>query len=183
MVSNYNEILYQNQTIETERLLLRKFKEDDAADLLEWGSDKETVRLLYWPGVTTIAEARDSIFNFHLTRLGSFAVELKETKKCIGNIDLRLNSEHSKVSFGYVLNRNFWGKGYMTEVLMAIIKFSFEKLQANRVASDHFAENIASGRVMEKAGMKREGITKQSIKVKGMFHDQVWYGLVRDDYK
>jgi len=182
MVANYNEILHKNETLESERLILRRFKEEDAVDLLEWGSDPETVRLLYWSGVSTLEEARASIYNFHLTRTGSYAIELKETGKCIGNIDLRINPEHSKVSFGYVLNRKFWGKGYMTETLKTIIKFAFEKLEANRVAADHFGENLASGRVMEKAGMRKEGFTKQSLKAKGKFHDQILYGLLREEY-
>ncbi|MCL2362776.1 MAG: GNAT family N-acetyltransferase [Defluviitaleaceae bacterium] len=182
MVKNYNEILHKNQTLESERLILRKFKEEDAADILEWGSDSEVLRHLVWPGVTTLEQARAGIYNYLLSQPGIYAIELKETGKCIGDIDLRIKPEHSKLSFGYVLNRSYWGKGYMTETLKTIIKFAFEQLQANRVAADHFGENLASGRVMEKAGMKREGITKQSIHVRGKMHDQVWYGLVREDY-
>jgi len=182
MVTNYNEILYKNQVIESERLILRKFKEEDAADLLEWGSDPMTTQWLVWEGISTIQEAAQSIYNHHLQQPGSYAFELKETGKCIGNLFLRLDQENDTASFGYVVNRNFWGKGYMTEALRTIIVFCFVKLEVNRIEAEHFGVNPASGRVMEKAGMTKEGIRRQSRTVKGIVHDKVMYGIIKDDF-
>ncbi|MCL2704196.1 MAG: GNAT family N-acetyltransferase [Defluviitaleaceae bacterium] len=182
MIKNYNEVLHKNPALESERLLLRKFREEDATDLLEWASDPETVRWLVWEGLSTREEAHASIFNHYLLKPGMFAIEIKETGKCIGAIDLRLIPEHDKASFGYVLNRRYWGKGYMTEVLRTLIAFCFEKLEVNRAEAKHYAGNPASGRVMEKAGMTKEGLLRQSEKVKGIMRDNVLYGIIKEDY-
>ena len=182
MVSNYNEVLYKHPQLETERLILRKFREEDAPDILEYASDAETVRWLVWDELSTLEEAHAVIFNRYLTNPATFAIELKENGKCIGGISLRLEPEHEKTNFGYVLNRAFWNKGYATEVLRAIIAFCFEKLKVNRVQADHFAVNPASGKVMEKAGMLKEGYLRKSKKVKGILHDSVLYAMLKDDY-
>jgi len=183
LVANYNEILHKNPTLETQRLLLRKFSGDDAYDLFEWGSDPEVLKTLVWNGISTIDEAHDNIFNFYLSRPGIFAIQVKESGKCIGCLDIRIDSDNEKTSFGYVLNRNFWGKGYMTEALRAVLEFCFVKLEINRVEANHYITNPASGKVMEKAGMKKEGITRQSVKVKGVLHDCVLYGILREEWK
>lgn len=180
MVQNYKEILYDNEVLVTERLILRKFVKEDASDILEYGSDAETMKYLHWDGVQTIDEALNGIINFYWSKPGIFAIELKENKKCIGCIDLRINPEHEKSGFGYVLNRRYWNRGYMTEVLSAILKLCFEKLDLNRVEAEHFAGNEGSGRVMRKCGMEFEGIRKQELKVKGIFRDVVYYGITKE---
>jgi len=178
MVKNYNEVLYDNETLHTKNLLLRKFKKDDAQDVFEYGSDAETLRYLFWSGIATVEEAKQAIVNVYWSRPGFFAIELKG--KCIGCIDIRLEPEHEKSGFGYVLNRQHWGKGYMTEALCAVLALCFAKLDLNRVESNHFAGNDGSGRVMEKCGMVMEGIGKQEAKAKGIFYDVVHYGITKE---
>jgi len=182
MVANYNEVLHANPTLETERLFLRKFAGKDAEDILEWGTNPEVLKTLMWGGVSTIEDARGSIFNYYLSRPGIFAIELKEIKKCIGCFDIRIDAANEKAGFGYVLKRGFWGRGYMTEALRVVLDFCFAKLELNRVEADCFAINPASGKVMEKAGMVREGIARQSRKIKGVWQDCVMYGILREDY-
>jgi len=182
MVRNYNEILYDNETLFTDRLILRKFTKEDAPDVLEWGSNEETLRYLSWQGVTNIDEAKASIFDHNLSRPGIFAIELKETGNCIGSLDLKVEPDHDKLVFGYALKPAHWGKGYMTEALAAVLRLCFEKLEANRVEAIHFAGNIGSGKVMEKCGMKLEGIAKQEVKIKGIYHDVCHYGITKEDW-
>jgi len=182
MVKNYNEILYQNETIKTERLVLRRFKITDAADILEYASDAQTMEHLIWEGLSTIEEAHAAIYNHYWARPGIWAIEHAENGKMIGGIDIRLMHDDDKVKFGYVLNRAYWGKGHMTEALRAVMAFCFEKLEVNRFEANHFDINLASGRVMEKCGMRREGLHVQSEKVKGVFRDCVWYGITREQY-
>ena len=182
MVNNYNEALFQNETIVTERLILRKFALKDAEDIVEYGSDAETMEYLVWEGLNTIEEARAAIYDYYWSRNGIWAIEHAQSGKVIGAIDLRLDQQHDKAGFGYVLNRKFWNMGYATEALKAVLRVCFEELGLNRVESQHYAENPASGRVMEKAGMKREGCLVQSEKIKGVFRDCVRYGIVRSDY-
>lgn len=179
MVDDYEKILSENEFLDLNRVILRRFRIDDTSDVLEYGSDKETLKFLVWTGVFTEEEARLSINEYYLAKPGVYAIELKENKKCIGTIDLRLEPDHEKASFGYVLNRKFWGKGYMTEALGGILKLCFEKLNLNRVESTHYVGNEGSGKVMEKCGMKREGVGIEEVKVKGVFYDVVHYGITK----
>ncbi len=180
MVSNTLEVLYNNQELDTPRLLLRKFRKDDAEGVYAYASDPEAVRFLIWDGVKTLEEARQSIFQYSMSRPGIYAMELKETGGMIGAIDLRLEEEHEKAGFGYVLARPYWGRGLMTEALTALIALCFEKLELNRVEAVHYVGNEGSGRVMQKCGMAREGVGIQEVKVKGVFRDVVHYGMTRE---
>lgn len=180
MVENYTEVLYDNETLSADLIILRRFKKTDAADVFEYGSDAETLKYLVWDGVETIGEALKAITEYYWSKPGIFAIELRENHKCIGCIDLRLEPEHEKASFGYVLNKLYWGKGYMTQALSALLSLCFEKLELNRVESTHYTGNEGSGKVMEKCGMKREGVGKQQVKIKGVFHDVVHYGITKE---
>ncbi|MCL2853057.1 MAG: GNAT family N-acetyltransferase [Defluviitaleaceae bacterium] len=182
MVSNYNEALHINDIISTERLILRQFKGSDAPDILEYGSDPKSLEYLVWDGVHTLDAAKAAIYDYYLSKPGIFAIELKAEQKCIGTIDLRLEPEHDKAGFGYVLNRKYWGNGYMTEALSAILTLCFEKLELNRIEANHYVGNDSSGRVMEKARMTRECVAKQQVRVKGVFHDVVHYGIIREEW-
>lgn len=180
MVYNYNEVLYDNETLEAETVILRKFKKSDAADVLEYGSDAETLRHLVWEGVKTAEEARAAITDYYWSAPGIFAIEHRESGKCIGCISLRLEPHHEKTSFGYVLNRQFWGRGYMTNALSAVLALCFLKLELNRVEATYFVGNEASGKVMQKCGMEFEGIGRGEVKVKGEFRDVAHYGVTRE---
>jgi ribosomal-protein-alanine N-acetyltransferase len=141
------------------------------------------MEFLIWEGAYSLEEARAAIFNYNLSRPGIWAIELTEARKVIGCIDLRLAPEHEKASFGYVLNRDYWGAGYMTEALVSVLEFCFGKLRVNRVESTHYVGNEGSGRVTEKSGMKFVGVMKQSEKIKGVFRDVVHYGITREEWK
>jgi ribosomal-protein-alanine N-acetyltransferase len=182
MVENYNELLYDNETLFSERIVLRKFKKEDAGDLLEYASDAETLKYLDWDGSQTMEEALGNITNYYWSRPGVYAIELKENHTCIGCIDLRLHPEHEKSSFGYVLNRRYWGNGYMTEALSAVLTLCFGKLKLNRVEATHYIGNEGSGKVMVKCGMALEGIGRQEVKIKGIFHDTVHYGITKEQW-
>jgi len=180
LVENYKEILYDNERLETVRLVLRKSTKNDALDILEYGSDEETVNYLDWAGVKTADEALKGIIDFHWSNPGIWVIVLKENQKCIGTIDIRIKPEHDKAEFGFVLNRNYWNNGYMTETLSAILKLCFEELNLNRVEAFHYVGNEGSGRVMQKCGMRFEGISEQGLKIKGVFRDVVHYGLTKE---
>jgi ribosomal-protein-alanine N-acetyltransferase len=179
MVKNWTEVLYDNETLETERLTLRRFRKNDAEDVHAYASDMETLKYIIWPGVKSVEEAGASIVEYYWSRPGIYCIALRETDQCIGCIDLRVEPEHEKASFGYMLNRGHWGRGYMTEALTALLSLSFDRLDLNRVEATHFTVNGASGRVMEKSGMAFEGVSPQELKVKGVFRDVVHYGITK----
>ena len=182
MVKNYNEVLYNNETIKTERLTLRKFLMEDAEDILEYAGDAETAKFLKWEGFHTLGEAKADICDSYWSRPGIWAVELAESGKMIGDIILRLIHDHDKAKIGYLLNRQYWRKSYAAEAMRAVMRLCFEGLAVNRVEGDHFAGNEASGRVMEKCGMVREAVKLQGALVKGVFMDVVYYGITKEDY-
>ena len=182
MISNVKEVLYDNERIETERLILRKAKKSDANDMLEYASDEDTVKYLDWAGAKTLDELVKGIVDFHWSNPGIWAIELKEAHKCIGTIDVRIKPEHEKCEFGFVLNRNYWNKGYMTESLSTIIKLCFDRLELNRVEAFHYVGNEGSGRVMQKCGMIHEGVSEQGFKIKGVFRDVVRYGVTKEQW-
>ena len=179
MVQNYKEILYDNERIETNRLILRRARKYDVDDILEYASDAKTVEYLDWDGANTAEKVMQDIIEFHWSRPGVWVIELRENLKCIGTIDIRVEKEHDKASFGYVLNRNYWNRGYMTEALSVLVKLGFEKLDLNRIETFHYIGNEASGRVMQKSGLIFEGISVQGVKVKGTFRDVARYGVTK----
>ncbi len=164
--------------IQTNRLLLRKFTMKDKEAVLAYGSDKQTLKYLIWQGITDLDGAERAIMVYY-TKPGAYALELKGSSQCIGCIDIRIEPQHEKASFGYVLNRGYWNHGYMTEALTAILEFCFEELELNRVEATYYVGNEGSGKVMEKSGMKFEGLSIQEVKIKGIFHDVAHYGITR----
>lgn len=181
MKSNYYDIIRKNIPIRTDRLLLRKFNIRDKEAVLAYGSDEQTLRYLVWPGITDL-DAAERVILAYYSKPGVYALELKATGQCIGCLDIRIEPRHEKASFGYILNRNFWNQGFMTEALTAILEFCFTRLELNRVEASYYAGNEGSGRVMEKSGMRYEGMAFQEVKIKGVFQDVVHYGVTKSWY-
>ena len=91
--------------------------------------------------------------------------------------------EHARAELGYVLSREHWGKGLMPEAVRAVMAFGFEKLSLNRIQARCIAENLASARVMEKAGMTFEGTLRESEFIKGAYRDIKLYSILRREYR
>ncbi|HHZ13984.1 MAG TPA: GNAT family N-acetyltransferase [Clostridiales bacterium] len=182
-MKDYNKIIRENSTIESTRLILRPFSIKDVEDVFLYASDEIVTKYLTWPPHTDISQTKKIVKEFFMDKPGVFAIELKSERKCIGCIELRIYTEHDKASFGYVLNRKYWNKGYMTEALKRIIDFAFSKLGLNRIEATHYVGNEGSGRVMQKCGMIYEGTGLQEVKIKGVFHDVVHYAILRQDWE
>ena len=183
MKKNYNEILYKNQSIQCKDILLRRFEEGDVEDILEYASDEEALRYIDWEGSKTIEEAKSNIYDFYWARAGVWAIADKNSNKALGCIDIRIVETHHKASFGFILNRAYWGKGYMTQALSAVLKVAFIELELNRVEAVHYVGNEGSGKVMEKCGMRKEGLLAQNEYIKGKYVDHVVYGITKSMYE
>lgn len=166
-----------------ERIVLRRFELRDSQAVYEYASNAETLKFLRWEGVKTLEEARSSIEDYYLPNKGVYAIALKDTNLCIGCFDIRIIEEHDKAGFGYVIDRKYWGQGYMSEALYLVLKHCFEDIGLQRVESTHYKENIASGRVMQKCGMQYEGIARKEEKIKGVYQDVVHYGILKEDFQ
>ncbi|NMB38908.1 MAG: GNAT family N-acetyltransferase [Firmicutes bacterium] len=181
-MNNNEEILRKNVYLESERLLLRPFSLDDAEDMYAYASDPIVTKYLTWQPHINIAQTRKVLNDFFINKPGIYAIVLKQEQRCIGCIHIRIDDRHDKASFGYVLNRDYWNHGYMTEALDQILELAFNKLKLNRVESTHYARNERSGRVMQKAGMYYEGVGRQEVKIKGTYYDVVHYAILRNEW-
>lgn len=182
-MKEYIEILERHKVLQTPRLALRPFSPADLEDVFEMALDEAVTRFLTWETHTRREQSMASIQNYYMARPGIFAIELKENGKCIGCIDLRLEPAHEKASFGYMLNRKYWNRGYMTEALNAILALSFGPLGLRRVEGTHYDGNEGSGEVMRKCGMLYEGMGRQEVKERGVFRDLKHYGILAEDFR
>jgi RimJ/RimL family protein N-acetyltransferase len=111
----------------------------------------------------------------------ALAVTLAEDGALVGSIGLVFSPEHEKAELGYWIGLPFWGKGFASEAAGALVEFAFTRLGLNRVEAHHMARNPASGRVLLKAGLRREGVSPAAMKKNGRFEDVVFYGALRSD--
>jgi len=146
-------------TIETDRLILRGWKETDYLDLYEFISDDRVAQNAGYKAIKDI-EASKNIIKTYILHNQSYAIELKSEKKVIGSIgidDIAIDkeSQHLRQRYiGYTLNSNYWGKGYATEAVKFLIKYLFEELHLDFVWSSHYDFNTKSRRVLERSGLK-----------------------------
>lgn len=154
------------EQLETERLVLRKPRMDDAHAIFEgWTQDREVTLYLTWRPHERIEQTQEFVQGCIRAWEGEtrfpYLITLKETGEVIGIIDPRI--EGPKVGIGYGAARAYWGKGYVTEATRAIIQWAFQQPSIYRVYATTDVENIASRRVMEKVGMQCEGILRKYI--------------------
>jgi RimJ/RimL family protein N-acetyltransferase len=99
-----------------------------------------------------------------------------------GAISLQLQPEHRLAELGYWIAHPFWGQGLATEAAIALLEFAFRTLQLNRVQASHLPRNPASGRVLEKIGMQREGLRRERYRKGNDFEDVIEYAILRRDW-
>ena len=167
------------QRIETPRLILRPFRIEDAEDMFSnWASDPEVTRFLTWPAHRNVDITRMLLNNwipqYSNGLFFNWAIEWRENGSVIGNISVvRLIEELETADIGYCMSRAYWGRGIMPEALRAVTDFLCDTVGVNRVTACHDVNNPKSGRVMQKAGMKREGIMRGAGKNNQGFCDEV----------
>ena len=98
----------------------------------------------------------------------------------VGAVSLRIDRDDQRAELGYWIGRPYWGQGYCTEAVRAVLSFGFGQLGLNRIYACHFTRNPASGRVMQKAGMSREGRLRQHTKKWDAFEDVEIYAVLRE---
>jgi len=180
---NYTTGLAKNIVIETARLVLRPVSLEDAEDMFEFASDEENTYFVYSKH-GSLKDTKNNIADFFMScPLGKYGIELKDSKKLIGNIEIRVNKEYQSAEIGYILNKNFQKQGYMTEAAEVIIKLGFEELKLHKIFSSCDERNTASSNVMKRVGMMYEG-TQRHVK---KWKENEWinhehYSIVETDY-
>ena len=174
--------------LKTERLNLRPFRLDDA------------------PVVTVLAGERDIAFNTlnipHPYEVGmaeewigahqemyqrgeqlNYAIERKSDRRLVGAVGLMLDPKHNRAELGYWVGKPYWGQGYCTEAAAELLRYGFEVLELNRIQASHYSRNFASGKVMDKLGMKYEGCLRSHIYKWGEYLDIVYRGILKSEYE
>ncbi len=169
--------------LETERLRLRAITMADAEDVFDYAKDPESNKYMPWETHVTMAdtiEYLETIPKNHASRERlSFAITLKPNGKFIGSCDFHtISVTHHRVMLGYLLNRKYWGMGYMSEAVREMIRFAFEEMGMHRVSAHCDEDNIRSARVMERCGMKLEGLLKDYELRRGVFVSTRVYAVI-----
>jgi ribosomal-protein-alanine N-acetyltransferase len=160
---------------------------DDVVPLHKnWANDIESVRYMRMKPFTDIGETQEFVTSIieKYDKLDTYrwVITLKLIGEPIGFIGLTTLSEHDMTAdFGYSLGRAFWGSGYATEALSAVLHFGIQHVGYNRIEAYHSINNAASGKVMIKAGMKFEGRARQKYMSNMGFEDCDMYAMLKDD--
>ena len=112
-----------------------------------------------------------------------FAILEKPSERFVGCMGIHPTPAHHRAEVGYWVGLPYWGRGLATAALRLVIQFGFEELKLNRIAAAHFPHNPASGRVMQKANMRYEGLLRGSIFHHGEYKDEARYAILRADYE
>src|SRR3712207_6486882 len=174
--------------IETNRLILRKFKVTDSMDMFKnWGSDTNVNKYLSWPTHKNIKDA-ENIINLWMSQYEDnstyiWVIELKDISETIGTISIvNLDNVNESCEAGYCLSSKYWNKGITTEAFKAIIKFLFEEVGINRICAKHDINNVASGKVMRKCGMVYEGTLREVQFRNNKFCSLAVYSILKKEW-
>ena len=178
----------QIPTLRTARLLLRPFKLSDAPDVQRLAGDHaiaDTTLNVPHPYPDGVAEEWISTHPpaFQAGEAATFAVVLRQEETLVGAFGITIDPRFDSAEMGYWIGRPFWGRGYCTEAARAVLDYAFEDLKLNRVHASHVVRNPASGRVMQKLGMTKEGLRRQHVKKWEKYEDLVNYGILRREWR
>ena len=174
--------------LETDRLILRRFVNEDAAAMYKnWASDDAVTKFLMWPthsseeisqGVT-----KDWVNSYSNEKYYQWAIVLKENgDEPIGSISVVDMKENiSAVHIGYCIGRTWWNKGITSEALSAVMAFLFDEVDVNRIEARHDPRNPNSGKVMQKCGMKYEGTLRSADWNNQGICDACYYALLKSE--
>ena len=171
----------------TPRLRIRKLTMRDAQDIYRYSRDPEVARHVLWEAHRSIGDSR-AYLRYMLRRYrnhepASWGIEYAQTGEIIGTIGFMwIQSDNAAAEVGYSLSRDYWNRGIMTEALKAVIAHGFGTMNLNRIEAQHETTNPASGAVMRKCGMVREGTLRQRLFNKGKYVDVELYAILRRDY-
>ena len=159
-------MLIPPDTLETARLLLRVPVPDDAEPFFQkCAQDREFAKYLVWVPHQSITNTREFISRcIHCWQEGiafPWIVIRKNDRELVGILELRIDKY--RADLGYGIARAYWGNGYATEITKSVVTWVLQQADIYRVWATCDIENLASARVLEKAGMQREGILRRNI--------------------
>ena len=175
-------------TLQTARLILRPFELADALEVQNLAGAREiasTIENMPHPYKDGMAEKWINTHEekFEQGKSLDLAIVIKGTARLCGAIGITINSNYNNAELGYWIGVPYWGQGYGTEAASRAIAYGFESLNLHRIYASHLTRNPASGRVMQKIGMIREGCLRQHIKHWGVYEDYEIYGILATEWR
>lgn len=175
-------------TLRTPRLFLRSFNLADAPAVYALVRAREIADTTLSIPHPYEKEAADTWISSHLEMFNKgvsahYAIIVQEIGVLVGAIGLSIQPVHSCAEIGYWVGVPYWGCGYCTEAVAAVLEYAFHERELNRIYAVHFKRNPASGRVMQKNGMIYEGCLRQHVQKWGTYEDLMHYGILRDEWQ
>ncbi len=173
--------------LQTSKFKLRPFILSDAKEVQRQAGDPRvaaTTLTIPHPYLDGAAEAWISSHNADAEKglALQWAIESLKDNRLVGCISLAINKNHRRAELGYWIGADFWNQGIGTEAAIKVTEFAFKVLNLNKITARHMYDNPGSGRIMQKIGMEKEGLTKQEVLKNGKFVDLVVYGFLKEDY-
>jgi RimJ/RimL family protein N-acetyltransferase len=174
-------------TLPSARLVLRPFEPADAACVQrlagEYAIALNTAMIPHpYPEGAAEQWIASQADGFARGETANFAIIERESGELVGSIGLTFDRAHQMAEMGYWIGKPFWGRGYGTEAARVVIAYGFESCGLNRIWAGRFGRNPASGRVLEKAGLKLEGVLRQHFVKWGEAQDVYRYGILRSEW-
>ena len=177
-----------NIEINTERLLLRSVRLDDAETIFNYRSDSVENQYQGW-----IPKKIDDVYNFVKNKVSSkidlidtwyqFVIIKKENNELIGDIGVHfIDLDKKQVEIGCTLDKNYQGKGYATEALRQTIDYLFSNFNKHRIITSIDPRNIKSIGLVERLGFRKEAHFKESIHINGEWVDDLVYAILKDEW-
>ena len=183
---NAETLIYMPE-LKTPRLRLRRLTMRDAGDIYRYSRDPEVARHVLWDAHRSIGDSRAYLrYMLHRYRAhepASWGIEELSTGRIIGTIGFMwIQQDNAAAEVGYSLARDCWNRGFMTEALGAVIQYGFDFMNLNRIEAQHETTNPASGAVMRKCHMCKEGTLRSRLFNQGKYVDVDLYAILRRDF-
>ena len=185
---NLLHIFSRMPELETERLILRPMRVSDAPDMFDYAKRPDVTRYLLWSPHRDLAYTKRYLeYLAGRYRLGmhyEWALIHKGDGRMIGTCGFaNIDCTHNSGELGYVLNPDYHGQGLVPEAARRVMKFGFSVLGLHRIEARYMVENGASRSVMEKLGMRDEGVRREAMLVKGEYRDIGTYAILVNEFR
>ena len=181
-MSSIKKLLMQHSNLRTKRLTLRPVLLEDFNSMYSYSSDPENTR--YLDTFSSEEVFLEVMANFWIgDPIGKYAIVLNDNKAMIGTIEVHLNEKNKSAEIGYIIDKHYWGNGYLPEAYLEIMDVAFEKLNLVRIYSMTDSLNVNSRRVLDRLGLKLEGVLQGDRYVDGKYYgDTAIYGMTKQLY-
>lgn len=174
---------------ETDRLILRPLQHIDLRLFVQYRSDPEIAKFQYWDIPYTEEKAAKLIEEMNRIQPGTqgewyqIAIELKTIHQLIGDCAFCILAEDSQqAEIGFTLARQYQGKGYATEAMKRLLDYLFGEMNLHRVRAICHVDNLASAKLLQRLGMRREAHFVENIWFKGEWISEYWYGILQREW-